>query len=91
MPYLIFVFGVLIGAYAFYRFFVNAKPDEIKTFLSNALIGVFVLVLLYFAMSGKIIISIALVVLSLPFVIAHYKKKQTKTAKKNQDDSSDQS
>ncbi len=89
MPYLIFIFGIIIATYAFYRFFIHAKPDEIKTFIGNAFIGVFVLILLYFAMSGRIHISLALLVLSIPFIIAHYKKKKTKLPHEDQEDKGD--
>ncbi|MGH1455747.1 MAG: hypothetical protein ACRBDI_03110 [Alphaproteobacteria bacterium] len=85
MPYLIFVIGILIGAYAFYRYFISAKPADIRLFFRNALIGVYLLIIVMFALLGKILVSLALLILALPFVISYYKGKQSKPSSNKQD------
>ena len=89
MQYLIFTFGIIIGAFALYRYFINAKPEDIKRFITHAFIGLFALILLYFAMSGRILVSLALLVISMPFIIIHYRKKQKAASPKDLNDTND--
>jgi Ca2+/Na+ antiporter len=89
MQYLIFAFGIIIGIFALYRYFINARPEDIKRFITHAFIGLFVLILLYFAMSGRILVSLALLVVSMPFIVIHYRKKKKSTSPKDQDNTND--
>ena len=76
MPYLILILGLLIALYAFIRFFMNADPAQIKMLFTITGLTLFTFILLYFALSGRIIISLALLLLSLPFVISYLKAKK---------------
>lgn len=77
MVYLVLALGFLVGLYAVGRFFLKAKPDQIKVaiWVSTAIFYVFVL--LFFAFSGRIIISILLLI---PFIMifaqSYLKKKK---------------
>lgn len=75
MPYLIFVFGILIGGYALFRFFLSSSPEDIKEFIANALLGLLVLITLFLAMTGKIIPALIVVVLCFPFFVKYYIRK----------------
>ncbi len=89
MPYLIFAFGILLGAYGFYHYFISAKPADIRLFFRNAIIGVYVLIIVTFALLGKILVSLALVVLGLPFLISYYKEKDSEEDKSKVQGTSD--
>lgn len=75
MPYLIFIIGLLIGIYAFYRYFITARPDDIKSFFANGFVGLYILFLLFLAFSGRILIALGFLVLAMPFVISNYKSR----------------
>jgi hypothetical protein len=60
MPYLILVFGVLIGLYALFRFFVNADVSQVKAAALAALFGFASLALLFLAMSGRLVPALVL-------------------------------
>ncbi|PCJ98610.1 MAG: hypothetical protein COA45_07785 [Zetaproteobacteria bacterium] len=77
MPILILIFGVLIGLYALYRFFIKATPEQVRSLFFYSIITIYGLILLFFAMTGRIIISIPLLLLSIPFIIAHLKEKKS--------------
>ncbi|MGH1403579.1 MAG: hypothetical protein ACRBDL_05000 [Alphaproteobacteria bacterium] len=75
MPYLIFLFGILASLYALYRFFLKANPDQIKKLFRTAIILCYGIIMLYFALIGRMIISLTLLILFIPFVISHYREK----------------
>lgn len=75
MPYIILGFGILAALFAFYRFFIKATPDQIKVFFRAAIIIIYSFVLLFFALIGRFIIALGLLLLSLPFVIIYFKNK----------------
>lgn len=85
MPYIVLGFGILLGVFAFYRFMVRASVDEVRAFFRIAAIVVYVIVLLGFALFGRIAISIGLLLLCVPFVIGHYRTKmKNKTGQNNE-------
>ena len=83
MPYLILVIGALIGLYALFRFLTKATPSQIKVFFRIVIIVIYCVIMLFFALTGRIIISISLVVLAIPFAIAYFKGKNKKEDKKD--------
>ncbi|PCI55992.1 MAG: hypothetical protein COB36_04140 [Alphaproteobacteria bacterium] len=85
MPYLILILGLIVGAYALYRFFIKATPEQVRSLIRYSIIIVYVLILLFFALTGRIIISLALLLLSIPFVIAHFKDKAQKDNKQDEE------
>ncbi len=83
MPYLILVIGALIGLYALFRFLTKAQPSQIKAFFRIVVIVIYCVIMLFFALTGRIIISIALVVLAIPFAISYFKGRNKKENKKD--------
>lgn len=79
MPFILLILGLVGGAYVFYRFFIGASVDEIKVLFRKVFLGLFALLLLYFAVTGKIGIAILLVLLCIPIAIAGYREKSKKT------------
>ncbi len=76
MPYIILVFGIIAAFYALFRFFIKADPQQIKSLFMLIFISAFLLILFFFAATGRILIAIALVILSVPFIIAHFKARE---------------
>lgn len=76
MPYLVLAIGLLVGIFALYRFFINAPVEAIRTFFRTCIIIAYVAVMLFFAMTGRIYVSLGLLLLCIPFVISAYKAKK---------------
>ena len=76
MPYLILVIGVLIGALALYMWFLNSQTNHVKTALRLLFYSLFALLLLFFAFTGRILISIGLLVLYFPFLLMNIRNKR---------------
>ena len=77
MPYIVLSIGVLIGLFAIAVFFARASVAQIKTFIQIFLLILYTLTLLFFAISGRIQISLVLLVLGAPFLISYLKSKRT--------------
>ncbi len=73
MPYIILILGIITALYALYRFLIKANPRQVKSLFKIVFASIFILVLFFFAATGRIIISIGLVVLSIPFLISFLK------------------
>ena len=86
MPYLVLALGLLIGMFALFRFFVNAKPEQIRDFIRASVVILYCGLLLFFAITGRIIISIALLVLAIPFVISYFRNKINKRDNNDNDE-----
>ncbi|MBI1301135.1 MAG: hypothetical protein GC137_05685 [Alphaproteobacteria bacterium] len=91
MPYLILLIGLIIGIGALLLLFTKAKPNDIKKAIQLALLIVYALVLLFFAFTGRIIISILLLIIFSPFIYYFVKSSRAQKAQtpkiedKNQD------
>lgn len=83
MQYIVFGFGLLALLFTLYRFFVTASVAQIRKFLSYTAFGIYALLLLYLAISGRFIIAVGFVLLAVPFVISYFRKqvKDSKNAK----------
>ena len=89
MPYLILVIGLIVGLFALYRFFINAQPEAIRTFFRVCIIIAYAAVMLFFAMTGRIFVSIGLALLGIPFVFSYYrikKQRRLENSSNNHDD-----
>ncbi len=86
MPYLILIIGAIVGIYALLRFFAKASPSQIKSFIRIVVIIIYIVIMLFFAMTGRIIVSIALLTLAIPFAISYFKGKKKEEGDKNDDD-----
>ncbi|MBX2834367.1 MAG: DnaJ domain-containing protein [Micavibrio sp.] len=62
MPYLLLVIGLLIGLFAFYRFFMNAKVRQIKALFLSVFLAAIAIALLVLALTGKLIAALALLI-----------------------------
>ncbi len=69
MPFLILAIGIIIGGFALYRFFITSPVKTVKKFLSICLVIIITAVMLFFAMTNKIYISIGLALLLVPIAI----------------------
>lgn len=68
MPYLLLVAGLLIGAYALYRFFATATVPQIKAFIAGSGVAIIALILIILAVTKKLPAAIALLVVTFPFI-----------------------
>jgi len=89
MPYIVLGFGILLGIFAFYRFMVKASVDEVRFFFRLIAIVIYGIVVLGFALYGRIAISIGLLLLCVPFVISYYRGKMKDKANKPEDSGDD--
>lgn len=78
MPYLILIIGVIVSLYAAYRFLVRAEVTQVRWFFFILFSVLYALVLLFFAFTGRIIISIGLLLFLVPFVISYFRSKSKK-------------
>ncbi len=78
MHYLILVIGIMVGLYALYRFFIKAEVSAIRTFFRICIIIIYAIILLFFAMTGRMIVSLGLLILGIPFAIGYFKENGTK-------------
>ncbi|MGQ0528007.1 MAG: DnaJ domain-containing protein [Alphaproteobacteria bacterium] len=74
MPYLILALGLLIGFYAFSRFFMNATPDEIKMLIRNGSIAVVSLSILFLAVTGRLGTGLIILLLLFPVWFKFFQK-----------------
>ena len=70
MPYILLALGLLIGAYALYRFFIHANTQQIKAMFLSAGIVALAIALFYMALTGKLAAALGLGAAIIPFVIA---------------------
>lgn len=75
MPYIILALGIIAALYVLYRLLIGASVAQIKTFLRNTFFILFALILLFFSMTGRLIIALALIVLAIPFVIGWFRSR----------------
>ena len=76
MPYVLLALGLLIGAYALYRFFINANTRQIKALFLTAAIATLVVALFYMALTGKLAAALGLGAAIIPFVIAGLRERK---------------
>ena len=76
MPYILLVLGLLIGAYALYRFFINADTRQIKALFLTASIATLIIALFFMAVTGRLAAALALGAAVIPFVIAYLRERK---------------
>lgn len=76
MPYILLVLGLLIGAYALYRFFIKANTQQIRALFLTASIATLVIALFFMALTGRLAAALALAAAIIPFVIAHLRESK---------------
>ncbi len=66
MVYVVLALGFIVGVYALMRFFLKANSQQIKLVITICAVILYSFILLFFALSGRIVISILLLI---PFVM----------------------
>jgi uncharacterized Tic20 family protein len=72
MPYLLLIFGVMLGGYALYKFLRRSTKDEAKKVLLSLAIGLIVLLIFVLILVGKLPIAGILAAVLIPLVTKLY-------------------
>ncbi len=75
MAYLLLAIGLMIGAVALYRFFLNANIKQIKAAFMVVCLAAIAIAMFYLSVTGRLPAAIALVVAIVPFVLSYLKAK----------------
>jgi len=75
MPYLLLVLGLLIGAYALYRFFINANIKQLKALFLASSLATLVVALFFMAVPVKLATALGLSAAIIPFVAVFLKER----------------
>jgi hypothetical protein len=79
MHYIIIGFGLLVGLYGLYRFFISAELRQISALFLTAAILTVCVSLFYMAITGRLAGAIGLVVAMLPIILsAYHRRRQAK-------------
>jgi hypothetical protein len=78
MPYLLLALGILIGLYALYRFFVQADVAQVKSFFKTTAFTLLGLIILFFALTGRLPVALILLVFAVPFIWKHMRPRMKK-------------
>ena len=76
MPYLLLILGLLVGAYALYRFFLNADVAQIKALFLLAIVTVLCAALFTLAVTGRLPAAIALCSAVIPLGVGLWRAQQ---------------
>lgn len=74
MPYLILIFGLLLGIYALYRFMLKASIAEIKTLIISIAVFTLCIALFFLAITGRLPAAIAVVSALIPLAYGYGRK-----------------
>ena len=85
MPYLILIIGLLVGGIATYMWFLNSEARQVKQAIRTVALAFYVLILIVFAVTGRIIVSILLLVVAFPFLLAYIRNKKNAIEKNEHD------
>jgi Ca2+/Na+ antiporter len=75
MPYLLLVLGLIFAAFTLYRFILESQAKDLRSLLHKIFLIFFAFILIFFSVTGRIRVAIFLVLLTIPFIIAHYRQK----------------
>ncbi len=76
MPFLLLIIGLIIAAYTFYRFFINANTHQIKAVFLVAVIFTLIIALFFMAITGRLPAAIGLATAIIPFAFAYFREHQ---------------
>ena len=76
MAYLLLITGLLVGAYALYRFFLNATPAQIKALFLLAMIVVLGAALFTLALTGRLPAAVALLGAVVPLGLGWWRARR---------------
>lgn len=72
MPYILLVFGILIGGYALYKFLRRATREEAQKVLLSLAIGLVVLLIFVLILTGRLPIAAILTAVLIPLIAKLY-------------------
>ena len=72
MPYVLLIFGILIGGYALYKFLRRASKDEAQKVLLSVAIGLLALFIFVLILMGKFPVAAILAAVLIPLVTKLY-------------------
>jgi len=72
MPFILLIFGLLIGGYALYRFLRRSTKDEAQKLLLSLAIGLCVLLIFVLILTGRLPIAAILAAVLTPLVAKLY-------------------
>ncbi len=72
MPYLLLIFGILIGGYALYKFLRRSTKDEARKVLLSLAIGLVLLMIFMMIITGRLPIAGILTAVLIPLVAKLY-------------------
>jgi predicted MFS family arabinose efflux permease len=73
MPFILLVFGVLIGGYALYKFLRRSTKDEARKLLLSLAIGLLALMIFVLILVGKLPIAAILAAVLIPLIAQLYR------------------
>lgn len=76
MPYLILLIGLVLAVFGLYRFFLKARPDEIKAFFLSAGAILIALAALFLALTGRLPAAIGILVALWPIGVSYIRNKK---------------
>ena len=72
MPYILLIFGILIGGYALYKFLRRSTKEEAQKVLLSVVIGLITLFIFVLILMGKFPIAAILAAVLIPLVAKLY-------------------
>lgn len=72
MPFILLIFGVLIGGYALYVFLRRASKDQAQKVLISLAIGLMVLIIFMMILTGRLPIAGILAAILIPLIAKLY-------------------
>ena len=73
MPYVLLIFGLLIGGHALYKFLRRASKDEAQKVLLSLAIGLMLVMIFVMIISGRLPIAAVLTAVLIPLVVQLYR------------------
>jgi len=73
MPYVLLIFGVMIGGYALYKFLRRSTKDEARTALLSLAIGFVTLLIFVLILAGRLPIAAVLSAILIPLIAKLYR------------------
>ena len=73
MPYILLIFGLLIGGYALYKFLRRATKDEAQKLLLSLAIGLMLVIIFALIIGGRMPIAAILTAVLIPLVVQLYR------------------
>ena len=70
MPYLILLFGILLGLYGLYRFFMAANTRQIAALFGIAILLSICVAMFYLAVTGRLVAALGILAVIIPMALS---------------------